>query len=234
MIVLCASLQENPPDRLTEPCGKAGVRIDLYHQQPNVGVIAAYQALWKRHADDAVQCYVHDDVSLHDDWADRVACELMDPGVAIVGLGGATGIGHRDLYRVRYRIEDLARIGYVSNQTDWKTHGERETGERDVAVVDGFFMAVKGSFLRKLGGWDWIQSNFHCYDLALCLEAHRRGYRVRMAGVACTHHGGGTSTSQSYVDFLRDRGLTPEEDHQLPHRWLYAEYRDVLPLRIDR
>lgn len=53
-----------------------------------------------------------------------------------------------------------------------------------------------------------------------------------MTGVSCTHHGGGTSTKEVYRNAQWLRGGTLESDHQEPHRWLYAEYRDVLPLEV--
>ena len=70
------------------------------------------------------------------------------------------------------------------------------------------------------------------YDVALCLMAHRHGWKVRMVGVNCTHHGGGTSTTADYVQDCKDRGTSVEAEHTEPHVWCYNEFRDVLPLRI--
>jgi len=181
-----------------------------------------------------VLAYVHNDVTIHEDgWAARVQAEFdADPKVAIVGMGGATGIGTPEIYKRPYNIWQLQRIGYASNQTDWQVHGEHETGSRDVAVVDGFFMAIRRSFLDEIGGWDWMKCSFHCYDTAMCLMAHRKGWKVRMVGVNCTHHGGGTSTGASYKTWLEANGRTLEQDHSEPHDWLYREFSDLLPLRV--
>lgn len=233
MIALTATVHNPPPDRFLIDCGAAEICWDIYDNNPNVGVVQAYHALWEAHKHHEIQVYMHDDVSIHDsNWLERIALELMAPRVAIVGFGGALGIGVPDIYKIPYQIHQLIRTGYASNQTGWDIHGTRETGERRVAVVDGFVMACKGSFLREVGGWDWIQSNFHCYDIAMCLEAYRRGWEVRMVGVDCEHHGGGTSTKAEYIDFCKERGTTVEEDHLAPHRWLYNRYRDLLPLRV--
>lgn len=234
MIVLTASTQNPPPDRFLVACGAAGIPWDCHHNSPNIGVVQAYQKLWEKHCDESALVYMHDDVTIHDaNWLERVCLELMAPRVAIVGLGGATGIGLPEIYKTPYRIEQLQRLDYASNQTGWEIHGKQETEERRVAVVDGFLMAIKGKFLREIGGWSWIESNFHCYDTAMCLEAHRRGWEVRMVGVSCEHHGGGTSTKEEYVEFCKERGITVGEDHAAPHRWLYREYRDILPLRVQ-
>lgn len=233
MIALTATVHNPPPDRFLVACGVTELPWDTYHNSPNIGVVQAYHKLWQKHQAEDLQVYMHDDVTIHDaNWLERVALELMAPRVAIVGFGGAEGIGVPDIYKTPYQIQQLIRLDYASNQKGWEVHGLRETGEHRVAVLDGFIMAFKGSFLREVGGWGWIQSNFHCYDTAMCLEAYRRGWEVRMVGVSCEHHGGGTSTKAEYIDFCKERGTTVEEDHLAPHRWLYNEYRDMLPLRV--
>lgn len=233
MIALTATMKTEVPNPFLISCGAAQLNWFAHMNQPNIGTVKAYHKLWELHRDHDILIYMHDDVTIHaGEWLERVCLELMTPEVAIVGLGGARGIGVPDLYKVPYRIQDLIRIGYSSNQTDAETHGERDAGERRVAVVDGFFMAIRGSFLAEVGGWDWIQSNFHCYDTAMCLEAIRRGWQVAMVGAECTHHGGGTSTTPAYAEWCKERGTTMELEHELPHRWLYERYRDILPYMV--
>lgn len=197
------------------------------------GVVHTYERAYRQTIEPTILAYMHDDVTIHDEeWKNRIEAEFADPKVAIVGMGGALGMGTPEIYKRPYEIWQLQRIDYYSNQTDWQVHGKLETGARDVAVVDGFFMAVRRSFLDEIGGWSWMQTRFHCYDLALCLMVHRRGWKVRMVGVNCTHHGGKTSTSAEYKEWLEAQGTNQADDHSVPHKWLYDEFRDVLPLRV--
>ena len=201
------------------------------------GVVEGLQVCWEyarsfEHPY-SVLAVVHNDVEVLDPaWRDRVVAEFTDPQVAIVGFGGALGIGLPEIYKVPYSINQLQRRLYMSNQTDWQVHGTQETGARDVAVIDGFFMAIRMSFLDEVKGWSWFPFNFHCYDTCMCLMALRRGYRVRMAGVECTHHGGGTSTKAVYNDWCKVHGTTPELEHSEPHRWMFREFSDLLPLWV--
>lgn len=214
------------------------ISSDWHLNEPNIGLVSAYQILYERNRSHGheLMVFMHDDISIHDtDWPHLVAKEFgLDPKVAIVGLGGSKGIGHSDIYRTPYAIHQLARVDYMSNQTDAEIHGRRFTGATDVAVIDGFFCAVRTSFLDEIGGFKWIMegTRFHNWDNAMCLEAWRRGYRVRMTGISCTHHGGGTSTTAEYAQSCRDWGTTIEREHQEPHIWLYSRYQDLLPLRI--
>lgn len=199
---------------------------------PNVGLVPAMQRVYEEYLDDLI-CYVHDDVTCYEiGWDQRIFTEFSDPRVAIVGFGGATGIGVDDIYKTRYEISQLQRIGYASNQRDWEVHGTREAGAKDVAVVDGFFIAVRRKFLQEIGGFKWFLHRFHCYDTCLCLMAHRKGWKVRMVGIDCTHHGASYSASPEYKKWCHENGTTMEREHEEPHLWMYEFFRDELPLRI--
>lgn len=233
VLIATASFESNPPalENWKSLCVDP-VDVRVYHNQPNVGVVEAYDVIYLVSQDDYI-VYIHDDVTLHEKgWDRRVAREFEDPSVAIVGLGGAIGIGTPLLYKKPYRIEQLIRRGYRSNQTDWQVHGILEEDHANVAVVDGFFMAVRRSFLDRIDGWSWMKTNFHVYDLALCLMALRLGLKVRMVGVRCTHHGGGGSTSPQYKQWCEERGTTMAREHSEPHVWLYNEFSDVMPVDV--
>ena len=192
----------------------------------------AYQRLYDV-SDGDVLVYLHDDVTIHDsNWLRRITHLFNNPECVCVGFGGAAQLGHDDLYKVGYRLPYMARQGYVSNQTDWQTHGGLEKGDKRVAVVDAFCMAVRTSFLAGVGGWPVKHLTHHCLDLWLACEAACAGKEVWMAGVSCTHHGGGSSTKPAYQRAKWLQGRSLESDHRLPHRWLYDEYRDVLPIKV--
>lgn len=175
--------------------------------------------------------YIHDDVIITDpDWHGCVMGQFDNPNTVAVGLGGATGLGNKDLYRKPFNIWNMARSGYASNQTDAEVHGERFTGARHVAVLDAFFMSVRTDFLRSVGGWPTKHLTHHCLDLWLACEAARASKDTFMVGAACTHLGGRSSTNKSYVEASWLIGGSIESDHVLPHKWLADTYRDVLPL----
>jgi len=179
--------------------------------------------------------YCHSDVTIHDaDWLTRVLAEFeQHPNCVAVGLGGATSLGHPDLYKKTWMIQGMARGGYRSNQTDYATHGIRETGSCRVAVLDAFFMAVRREFLLRVGGWPVKHLSHHVMDLWLGCEAARHNKEIRMVGVSVTHHGGGTSTNEKYRQAKWLQGGTLESDHIAPHKWLFDAYRDCLPIQVQ-
>jgi GT2 family glycosyltransferase len=206
--------------------------VEWDNQDNKLTPCQAYQRLLEN-SDSEILIYSHDDVTIHDpDWLARVLEPFTLPQVVTVGLGGALSLGHPDLYKKVYRLPDMARGGYRSNQTDYATHGEQETGSCRVAVCDAFFLAVRRDFLLKIGGWPVKHLTHHCLDLWLACEAVRHRKEVYMVGCSVLHSGGGTSTKEIYSKAAWKQGGTLETDHQLPHRWLYENYRDVLPITI--
>jgi GT2 family glycosyltransferase len=207
---------------------------DIVFLNGSQGVLQAYENGYTR-SQDSLIAYVHDDVDIFDlDWCDRVVAEFDDPTVGLVGFGGALRHGTPDLYKRPYKLTNLARFGYHSNQTDAEDHGKRFTGAMDVAVLDGFVLVVRREVLDKAGGWP-VDSpiKFHCYDYWLCCMARRYGYRIRMVGVRCHHHGGGTSTRPEYEEWLRrEFGKTDQQVHEEAHRYVWEEFRDVLPWEV--
>lgn len=199
------------------------------------GAVRGYQELWNKtkHLPFPFEYFffIHDDVSIYEPgWVNRVEKEFADPDVAVVGLGGAEQLGAKDLYKHPYKLQRMARERYWSNQQDWQIHGKQLIGARDVAVLDGFFLGVRKEFMLAIDGWEGFPFLFHGYDLYLCLMAAEWGKRVRAVGVECRHWGGGTSTKEEYQKTLRNFGVTGEEDHQAPHRWLWERFKEVLPV----
>lgn len=193
----------------------------------------AYQKLLMEEDSDFL-IYLHDDVTIHDpDWEVKLLSPLLEsPARVAAGFGGATGLGNWNLHRQPYALRNMARSGYASNQTDAEVHGERFTGEKRVAVLDAFCMAVRRDYLLAVGGWPTSHLTHHCLDLWLACQAARDGKEIWMTGVSCTHAGGGTSVKAAYQSAKWLQGGSTKADHELPHKWLFQTYRDVLPIQV--
>jgi len=222
----------------------------------NLGVTGSLQWLYE-HTTASVIAFLHSDLEIFESgWDERVLREFDDPAVGVVGFGGALQLGEDDIYKTRYQLTQLRRIDYRSNTRDAETHGERFTGSCDVATLDGFALAVRRELLdhwshceskyhpigqmgdsfiyRKAGyitGWPVERYPFHNYDNALCIKAHQLGYRVRLIGIDCQHHGGATSTSPEGQAHWQALGTTDAEIHEQSHRYLYEDGRGILPWR---
>jgi hypothetical protein len=179
---------------------------------------------------------IHDDVEICPSscpWDALTLSAFEDPRVGLVGWGG---LGHKDIYKSRYELTQLAREGYASATTDWKEHGDLLTTPREVAVLDGFALAFRREAYEEMGGWRKVIDlgiTFHGYDLAACLFMRRLGWKVMAVPVPCRHLGGRTSTTPEYQELLRSLGFQDDlEVHQKIHRIIYDEFRSELPVRV--
>ena len=182
-------------------------------------ILGAYQEIYETTGNDVIG-YLHDDLQiLEQDWDKRTMDEFNDSRVGIVGWGGATGHGSKDLYTSPYHLPNLGRRNFMSNMRTAEAHGQRFSGTCEVAVIDGFSLFVRRIILDRIGGWKALApATYYLYTEALCCEARRQGFKIKLVGVACDHLGGKTSTTANITD-----------DFQAAHKWLYDNYRDVLP-----
>lgn len=214
----------------------------------NLGVTGSLQWLYENTAAPII-AHLHSDTEIFEQgWDERVLKEFDDPKVGVVGFGGALQLGEDSIYKIPYRLTQLRRIDYRSNTRDAETHGERFAGECDVATLDGFALIVRREVLDKWAhvnlaapisqssvitwGWPVERYLFHNYDNALCIEAHRQGYRVRLVGIDCQHHGGVTSTSPAGQAHWQSQGTTDAAIHEQSHLALFEDGRGVLPYRV--
>ena len=205
-----------------------------FNDKENLGVVGAYQKLYEKVKSD-VLLFLHDDVICREqDWDLRLMAEFIDdPETAVVGFGGALWHGLPNLYKVPYQLQQLQRGSYRSNVDDAEVHGERFTGRCNVAVLDGFALAVRRSFLDRIGGWSKIAGgcNFINYDYALCALARRYKQKIRMIGVKCHHYGGRTSVKHNTDPSVKK--YINQEAYDKSHAWFYREFSDVLPTRVE-
>lgn len=203
----------------------------------NDGIVGSYNAMYLDRSIDAdILAYIHDDVYIREKgWDARILKEFEDPQVGVVGFGGALWHGTPDLYKTPYKLHNLRRGDYRSNVDDAEVHGARFTGSCDVAVLDGFAIAVRRELLERSGGWGFMVGgcDFLCYDYAICALARRFGYRCRVVGVRSHHLGGRTSTTKEYQEWLSKQGMQMQDEYEKAHRWFYEEFRDAMPWRCQ-
>lgn len=188
----------------------------------DMDVLEAYQDIYQT-TREPILGLPHDDVMCYEEgWWERVLREFADPGVGVVGFAGGVGHGTADLYVSPYHLPNLARQTFLSNMRDAERHGGRFAGERDVAILDGLALFVRRPIVDKWGGWPVDKPyGYWLYSEALCCEARRQGYRIRLVGVDCLHLGGKSSGH-----------IAASPTYEEAHRYLWENNRDMLPYRV--
>lgn len=211
------------------------------------------QRLWRRArdlsgaGDDHVVLYLHDDLRLYETGWDRRLGGLFErvPGAVLAGFSGTKALGANFIYKRPYSAAQLSRQGPLLSNLELHAefHGQRVTEDQRVAFVDGFSLAFRASFLEKVGGWEWWPADapHHAYDYAAACMARRHGGEVWLCPVRCDHgvpdkithtrHAGTTPTP--HYKALADKYGGDAEVHARGHRFVYNEFRDVLPIEVE-
>lgn len=184
-------------------------------------IIPAYNEIWQKTTEDII-AFAHNDVIIYSEdepWDLKVLKEFDDPKVGIVGLFGGKNHGSPNLYNEEFKVINLARGRCFSNARSIPV--ERLKGSTEVTVIDGYFIAVRREVLNRVDGWN-PNATYYLFSEALTCSARRLGYKIRVIGLDHDHLSGRTSTHANVTDSFEDA-----------HKWLYNEYKDVLPSTVN-
>lgn len=185
-----------------------------------------------------VLIFCHDDIEIYENYTEYLDILFTArPEIGLIGFHGSTGLGSEDIYRTRYQLIQLARFGPISNMVDAEAHGSRSTVPREVATIDGFFMAIRTTAYNDIGGWyaclrDGIP--YHMYDHWMAMSLREKGWKTYLAPVSCKHYGGGTEVKKSaeYETWAKENGFDGISDvHIKGHQAFYERFRGQLPIR---
>jgi len=209
-------------------------KIVIIRNEKNLGVRPALNQIWEV-CPEGIIAFTHNDVEfLEKDWDLKVLQEFEKNSEAgIVGAYGAKRIGTEDIYKTPYLMQQLARGGNVSNcLMDQEIHGFRNLANKfeNVAVFDGFFMAIKKELLDKTKGFSDILPLHHSYDNLICIQSIENGYENIVISLELNHLGGRTDVGE---DWTAGTGKTKQEIHEDAHPPLYEYCRGKLPIMIE-
>jgi glycosyltransferase involved in cell wall biosynthesis len=200
----------------------------------NIGVRPALNEIWKRNTSD-ILVFTHNDVEfLEKDWDKKVLNAFKQhPYAGIIGAYGAKRIGTEDIYHTPYLMQQLARGGNVSDcLMDKEVHGFRnlENEFENVAVFDGFFMAIKKNLLDRTQGFSDILPSHHNYDNLICIQSLEKGFENIVIPLKLNHLGGRTDVGE---DWTKGTGKTKQQVHEDAHPPLYEYGRGKLPILVE-
>ena len=148
---------------------------------------------------------------------DRALCAKLrqafsDPGVAVVGCAGATGVrsiawweGSIVCGSVNHRYSELG--GGVIPAFSW---AQRSPPPAEVDAVDGLLMALSPWAVRNVR-FDESLVLGHGYDVDYCLQVRSQGARAIVADLEVVHH--------RPLELVRDRELWVDAHIRMAEKW---------------
>lgn len=208
-------------------------KLCVIRNEKNVGVRPALNQIWKACKED-ILVITHNDVEFNEINWDKKIIDAFKKHInaGIIGCYGAKGIGTYDIYKSPYSMNQLARITNVSDcKMDKNFHNFRslEHSFENVAVFDGFFMAIKKELLDNVKGFSDILPEHHNMDNLICIQSIANGYDNIVIPMDIFHRGGMTDVGQ---DWATGFGKTKQQVHEEAHPPLYQYCRGILPIWI--
>lgn len=188
-----------------------------------------------------VLVYIHDDFLLQERGWDRRVLEAFECNerLGLAGFGGSTGLGRPGIYSQPYAWQQVCRTDFFSNMRDAEFHGKRATAPMPIVYTDGQSMIVRRALLDQIDGWRWWPFDIvhHGYDYGIACQARRHGWEALLIPCACEHKITGSSVGAVTRDSdiyrsLADKHGGDEVVFQRAHRFVYDNFRDVLPMRV--
>lgn len=183
-----------------------GYELSLSVVSGAVSMTSGYQSAMGE-SDARYKIYIHQDTFLINPGilADLLRTFESDERIGLIGM-----VGYEKFSETQVMWKSHSRVGAVPMYGACRAYADRDFTDfedtefeiRDVAVVDGFFMATSKDL-------DWDSVNFDgwdFYDADQCMEFHQRGYRVVVPVQKvpwCLHDDGGYQTLWNYEKYRR-------------------------------
>ncbi len=200
--VVVARYKGDPYEEYLKPCLDKNVTpiYEIWNEDAT-GLFAKYNLAITRMIDDGLKdhdiiLFAHGDVSIVDPfYIEKLEYFFQKvPNVSIAGVIGTTlltenGGWHMcppEYHRGQWIQENTPPSGQTTTQ-------QRVLGNHDdLAVVDGMFFAVRGSYLKE-NRFDYKTYGdvYHFYDLDFCLEAIQNGFKIGVVDILVKHKSAG-------------------------------------------
>tara|TARA_R110002051_G_scaffold321913_2_gene410947 strand:+ start:6464 stop:7153 length:690 start_codon:yes stop_codon:yes gene_type:complete len=173
--------------------------------------------------DDDIIIMCHDDIEILTEVEDfkDILDKNLDEEAGFVGVAGTEDFGFPCVWWDHTKWKEGKHSGWIEHEEKGKGRYSTDYGpHRQVAVLDGVFLAARGKVLKELdlkkpsifeGNWDF-------YDIYYTTEAHILGYKNKTVEIKMCHKSiGDTDGRESW------------HANRLAY---YMKYKNVLPLTL--
>lgn len=167
--------------------------------------------------DNDIVVFVHADVKILDEaFEEKLEYAFANLNIDIAGVIGATELHETCGWWLSDASLHRGHLIQWKSDTE-KYHMTRTIGNfSDMTVVDGLFLAVRGSLLKKLNfDSQTFVGSYDFYDYDFCLEAKAAGSKIAVLDILVEHHSVGAgiykdsweTNKQIFIKKWTDRGF---------------------------
>lgn len=221
-IIICSrtqSIADHLSENIKNTVGCAYELVVIDNSQNQYSIFEAYNLGIEKSANDYL-CFIHDDILFHTkDWG-TVITNLFDhePQIGLIGVAGSkfkTKMPSPWWNSPKDQIAMHIIQHFKNGDKETQSFGFKNDLNQEVVTIDGVFMAMRKDkrlrFSTELKG-------FHNYDLNICFECIKNGYKILVTNAILLEHFSTGTINKSWVDSTYA---------------LYNLYKNILPLSIE-
>jgi hypothetical protein len=223
--LICTRSYEAPPvlNELISYLSRCEIETKLLVNQESI--FTAYDKGIKtiNPADDDIIIMCHDDIEILTEPEEfkKLLEESLDSSAGFVGVAGTEDFGFPCVWWDHEKWKEGKHSGWIEHEEPNKGRYETDYGpHREVAVLDGVFLAAKGKVLKELNlkKPDIFEGNWDFYDIYYTTEAMLKGYKNKTANIKMCHKSIGNTD-----------GRVSWHANRLAY---YIQYKKSLPLTV--
>lgn len=130
-------------------------------------------------------CFMHDDILFHtNNWGKNVIQHFQDSKVGLIGTIGSHFMPKTPIGWYQSKVTSGGGIQRIINHDGYnlETHKDltylKDKLSIEAVVVDGLWFCVPKSLFKLVAFDENTFKGFHCYDLDICLQLRRVGYKI--------------------------------------------------------
>lgn len=196
--------------------------VDLvYIKNPrNFGsIIALNQGIAKSASE--IVCTMHNDLIIFEKgWQHKVASLIeSNANVGLVGFAGRRTIDKRGV---------VDEKSLVHNMVNEDLNQRMREPSREVAVLDGVFVAARKKVFQEIGCFDEVYGIMHFYDVDISLKSLKAGYKNFICAVEALHiyNGGVTRKTKAYKELVKNDTALLDKNARIFHE----KWKNFLPV----
>lgn len=148
-------------------------------------------------------CFMHDDIFYHTkNWGNNVNSYFQDQNIGAIGIAGSPYVTKMPgtWWGGGLVNQQLVEIKGGENKLLTKTVNGQSTNKNEVVVLDGVWICVRKSLFDKIQFDDANFKGFHFYDIDICLQINKLGYKIyTVFDLLMEHHSKG-NVNQNWIE----------------------------------
>lgn len=195
-IIICSRKSDIPKSlkqNIEETIGIENELVVIDNSKDQYSIFSAYNEGVRR-SKYPYLCFMHDDILYHtQDWGKKVIYHFKDQKLGIIGVAGGHYLPNCPCSWPSSQVNSINILqSFWENGNKTIKHlielDDIADNSIDAVAVDGVWFCINRDLFKLISFDEITFKDFHFYDLDICLQARREGYKVKVVSDILLEH----------------------------------------------